>query len=233
MNASNPTLVAKGFRQSGAWVVHRRRLKEEIEACLAAPNPLPVNLSLPKHTATAPVLREFAYDQRYRGRHIPVVFMDGSKPPLFPIGCFYEQARPQALPESKILRVGLMSFRHPQLDYLVDLYITRNCELADEPTMAEEENLAFERTVAALSDPVLEPGGEMEAYHTGLEPMVVGFYRGVVQVLRERQRVGRPRRLLIRPRLYAPKGEMAEARHFDRTSPGADPNSYESCEPWW
>jgi hypothetical protein len=123
-----------------------------------------------------------------------------------------------------------MSFRHPELDYLVDLYITRNRELASEAAMADEEALAFDRTVEFFEDPSFDRGGVVYACHTGLEPMVVGFYRGVVQTLRTRVQKGLPRALSVVPLLY---GHEKTDPPFSPQSRGALLESYDQIEPWW
>lgn len=204
-------------------------LKRAIRNCLNRGVPHVINLSLPRHTVTTPVLRDFVYDRRYAGRSIPIVFSDGSSPPPFPVGCL-EDGEPPALPSDRTLHVGLMSFRHPELDYLVDLYVTRNTELADEPTMADEEQLSFDRTIELFRDPALDEGGEICAFHTGLEPMVVGFYRGIVRVLQDRRARGLPRTLVVRPCLYAGPRDDGP---FDCDSPGAKIESYDRGSPWW
>lgn len=208
-------------------------LRMEIRRHLRTGNPSAINLGIPRHTVIATVLRRFVYDRRYAGRFLPVIFTDGSRPPDFPIGCFDDGAWPAPSEETneQVLKLGLMSFRHPELDFLVDFYVTRNRELAEEPTMAEEEKLAYERTVEVLSDPVLNDGGEIWVFHTGREPMVVGFYRGVVSVLKDRRERGLPRTLVLWPHFYPrPKSDGP----FTPASPGAQLRFYRRAkEPWW
>lgn len=209
------------------WERRRKRLATEIESCLTGGIPSEINLSIPKHSVTAPVLRRFVYDERFRGRSIPIVFRDASRSQPFPISCFRFESKPANVPE--VAKIGLSSFRHPDMDYLVDLYLLRNKDLNDEVSMADEEALSFKRTVEVLSDPVLDKGGELGVFHTGLEPMIVGFYRGVVKVLQERIRRGLPRNLVITPWLY-PSGPSKD--RISPNSPGAKLDSYISAEYW-
>ena len=216
-------------RKSARWNRDRAGLMATIRGCLDAGNPPAVNLSVPRHSVTTGVLRAIAYDRGLRDRGLPVAFADGSRPPPFPLGALAELPAPGSRPEPVVL-VGLSSFRHPDLDYLIDHYLTRNKELNDESSMAASEEQTFRRAVELLSDPALDGGGQVWAFHTGLEPMVVGFYRGVVEVLRRRAGRGLPRRLWVLPHLYA-LDPVTGAVTPD--SPGAKLESYVVEQPWW
>lgn len=223
-------MAVRDHRQTEAgWNKKRADLESQIEGCLLKGVPSEINLSVPKHTATAPVLRRFAYNRSYQGREIPVVFRDSSRPTPFPVGCLNPVPSPTGARD--VIKIGLSSFRHPDMEFLIDLYLMRNRELNAEPSMAAEEKLTFHRTVELLSDPALNGGVEIWAIHTGLEPMIMGFYRGVVKILQERERRGLPRTLVIKPLLYAPEGESQ--KHPGPDSSGSDPNSYIVAEPWW
>jgi hypothetical protein len=174
--------------------------------------------------------RSLVYDPTLSKTTLPLVFKDGSIPVPFPVGCWAEPGEPPQSP--KALRVGLMSYRHPEMDYLIDLYVTRNKELADEVSMANEENVSFERTIEMFLDPVLNDGGEIIVLHTGLEPMVIGFYRGVVHVLRKREESGLPRRLVFRPALFQKQTGDGEGR-LSPKSRGAKIEDYDFTEAWW
>ena len=69
---------------------------------------------------------------------------------------------------------------------------------------AREEELSFLRAHAILSDTAFANGGQLFVYHTGLEPMVVGFYRAVVSVLAERRAAKTRKPLIVRPRFFRP-----------------------------
>lgn len=213
------------------WRREHRVLHDEIAKHLTTGVPQEVNLSLPRHGVATPVLHRFVYDPARAGQVVRIVFLDGSRVrPGFAVGCLTLSEPGLIAQKEPHLRVGLMSFRHPELDYLVDLYVTRNRELAEKPSMADEEQLAFARTVALLRDATFKDGGDIWAYHTGLEPMVIGFYRGVVQVLRERTEQKLPRTLVIRPFVYHGHKDKGP---FDRQSPGAQHQSYKAFDPWW
>lgn len=215
---------------AGRWDGRRASLYNLIRSCLERNEPSEVNLSVPRHSVTAPVLRTFAYDQTWRDRAIPIVFADHSRPRPFPIGRLEPGEPPPIESEEDVIKLGLGSFRHPELDYLVDLYVVRNRELSDELTMASAEELSYRRTVELLDDPALREGGRLWVYHTGLEPMVIGFYRGIVEILKARSRARLPRTLIVRPWLF---DRPPDHGPFTRDSPGAQPSSFISCEPWW
>jgi len=227
----------------------RQELAALVDSCLTRGVPHEVDLNVPRHYIAAPVLRDAAYNQAYRGKLLPVVFADGSHPPRFPVGVFTADGAPpnatkQTLlsRQANVIKLGTMSLRHPDLDYLVDLYVNRNKELAGDETNAEKERIAFDRTVKLFADPAVDRVGEVWVYHTGLEPMIVGFYRGVVEVLRTRRKAGK-RGLVFRPWLYAPQvgGFRTDADRDDDEagvryspdSPGAKAESYEPCDPWF
>jgi hypothetical protein len=205
------------------------RLLHDMEWCLRERKPAAVNLSVPRHAAITRALRKLVYDDvKYEGMELPIVFKDGSQPPAFPVGCLAE-LKPYDAPQHRIIYAGLMSMRHPEMDYLVDLYVTRNQELAKEATMADEEALAFERTVALLDITEFDDGAEVRVLHTGLEPMVVGFYRGVVEILRRREK-RKLRNLVIRSMFYM---REQSSPPFDAGSPGADLSNYDGNLLWW
>jgi len=210
------------------WDRRRAALAAEVVSCLTKSAPPEINLSIPRHTVTALVLRQFAYDPAYKNRSLPIVFADSSRSMAFPVGCL--SAGPTAPADGPVLRLGLCSDRHPDLDYVIDLYLMRNKDLGDEPNMAGEEALTFRRTVELLSDSAILNGAQIHVFHTGLEPMVVGFYRGVMTVLRERQRQKLPRTLVVTPWLYALPPTKTS---IGPQSPGAKLESYVTSPPWW
>ncbi len=230
----------------------RSALYAEIEGALGQPNPPQVNLQVPKHAVIGPVLRRIAFAAKYAGRAVPVVFTDGSRPPPFPAGQLAvsdeiaaEEKEELLKRANSVLKLGVMSMRHPELDYLVDLYVTRNTELSrEDDSAADKEALSYDRTVRTLSDPAIVNGGEIWVYQTGFEPMIVGFYRGVNEILK-RRRSARNQLLVVRPWLFchSPKRDYArdsvdkddsgDNPSYSPTSPGAQPQSYDPVLPWY
>ncbi len=220
-----PTSMKQELPKS--WQAARARLAHEIVSCLRHGNSSAVNLSIPKHTATAAILRQFAYDEQFASRSIPVVFSDGSRPTPFPVGVLLD-AEPHKSPVPEIL-LGLNSFRHADMDFLADLYLLTNVEIDRGADMAEEEQTAFDAAVRTLRDPAIRDGAIIRVLHTGLEPIVVGFYRGVIESLRWRQRNGLARSLTIIPCLFNQSPGLSP---FAPNSPGANLDSYIECKAW-
>lgn len=248
--AASPSLPKQSdqSRHSHFHTRQRKALAELIDSCLTRRVPAEVNLSIPRHGITGPVLREVAYRADYRGQVLPIVFTDSSHPPPFPAGILASDLKvPEETKEGllarqhTVLKVGTMSMRHPELDYLIDLYICRNMELArEDSTSADVEHLAFDRTFKFLLDPAIESVPEIWVYHTGFEPMNVGFYRGLARGLEERRTKGKAP-LMIRPWLYEPSGQQpqhednndAVRRRYSPESLGANAASYTPCTPWF
>ena len=212
------------------WTADAEQLIRQIDSNLAMPDCPPVNLSLYSHAATSLALHRLVYDARYQGKAFPIVYMDGSISKPFPIGTLSPDTAP-AYSDLPVLTVGLMSFRHPDLDFLVDYYVTRNRELADEVTMADEEELSFRRSSELLNDPAFRLGIHLRALHTGLEPMVVGFYRAVAVSLKEHVRKYHLRSLVVEPWILKP-GHRAVGGKIRADSPGAKLENYVACPVW-
>ena len=209
------------------WASSRSRLLSKMHAAVNASPPGYVNLSIPKHTITTPCLWDLVYEPALSGKALEVRWSDGSRSG-FPCG-FLPPGYPTGPMPQPRLRLGLMSFRHPELDYIVDLYACRNCELASLQSIAAEEAYAYQRACEVLCDAALAGGALVEVYHTGLEPMVVGFYRGAASVLAARLKRRMPRNLWLAPMFYI--GEPVK-RHLGPTSPGTDPGQYIRSKVW-
>ena len=209
------------------WVAARTRLLAEMQSALKAIPPRAVNLSIPKHAVTTPCLWEVTFDATLAGSSLDLRWRDGSRT-NFPCGVLPRDESVVAEPQIT-LRLGLMSFRHPELDFLVDLYACRNRELAVLRSMAAEEAYSYTRAREILLDPALDRPMFIEVYHTGLEPMVVGFYRGVSAAIKERVQKGLARDLWIRPMFYAGKPDN---KKLSTNSPGAKFENYSASKIW-
>lgn len=215
------------LQEPKGWSKARSSLLGEMLEALEAKPPRTVNLSIPKHAISTFCLWEITYDESLSGKKLSIRWNDGSGS-QFPCGVLPRGVSEQDVSEPT-LRLGLMSFRHPELDYIVDLYACRNRELASLRSMAAEEEYSFQRARSLLTDSMLELGALIEVYHTGLEPMVVGFYRGVVSVLVERVKRGLPRTLHLVPKYYV---GAPEREGLGPHSSGADPSHYLAGKVW-
>jgi hypothetical protein len=131
-----------------------------------------------------------------------VVYVDGSEATPFPVfglmAIHNDGARPAIAP----LRVALMSMRHLELDPEIDFCWFRNRDVSRTRTLAETDRFCFDTTLSQLHDSLALGDLEIHLYHTGFEPAVLGFYRGVVQVLRELRIQRSSRRLVVIPFYY-------------------------------
>ena len=213
-----------------SWLRDRADLLKRMRTCILTGSPARINLSVAKHSIFTHCLRQLVFnaDEEFKGKSLPLVFSDCSEPPPFPVGCFAPPQRVFGPEHAAALSLGLMSFRHPELDYLVDIYACRNLEIVMQQSMADEEAYAFGQAVRLLDAPEFE-GGVIDVYHTGLEPMVVGFYRGVVEVLRRRMESKRRRDFSVRPKYFRAKGTKT---HLTADSPGAKREDYIACDEW-
>ncbi len=147
-------------------------------------------------------------------QRLAIAYNDGSLGAPFPLRC-----RPAPPPvDSKVrrTRIGLNSGRHPGLDAHVDFYLLRSKEVDTLESYAEQEEEAFIRGRAVLTDDTWASGGVLDIFQTGLEPLVLGFYRAVVEVSLERAAQRMPP-LWIVPKVFRPadwffRGDEAERR---------------------
>ena len=116
---------------------------------------------------------------------IRIVYADGSEGRPFPIRCLC--LGPQVEDNEPPLRAVLMSMRHLDLDRVVDLAWFRNREVSKTRTLAETDEYCYQKTLDSLDAALKEGPLLLHMYHTGFEPAVIGFYRGVVEALRSEQ----------------------------------------------
>lgn len=145
-----------------------------------------VNFSNQPHSVIADALNEFVYknDPDEPEKHIRVIYMDGSEAEPFPLRCL---ATPLKYPEPGMeltpLKTSLISMRHLKMDERVDFAWFRNRMVSVARPFAETDAYCTERTMELL-DGITDEGLYIHLYQTGLETAVVGFYRGLVKVLK-------------------------------------------------
>lgn len=178
------------------------QLQAEIRKAVSHDPPLPVNLGRYRHGWLVRGLHGLVYGQSSSPRtrkEVRTTFTDGSETRPFPIDCL--PPPPPLDPKAYPLRVGLNSGRHPDMDQDVSLYLIRNHEVQQWETSAEQEEETFLRSMDFFQDPCWKEGGVIEMYHTGLEPLVLGFYRAVVEVACLRHQQDLPR-LQVVPKIF-------------------------------
>jgi len=130
------------------------------------------------------VLREFVASPGPR-LNVPVSYRDGSRARPFPLRCLPLHGRGSDQ-EERVLRFALLSIRHLAMDVEVDGAWFRNTDISRLRPAGETDALAYELSRRQLlrlatGQPLL-----MYLYQTGMEPVVVGFYRALTEHLLER-----------------------------------------------
>jgi hypothetical protein len=83
-----------------------------------------------------------------------------------------------------VLRLALMSLRHPEQDPLVDGVWLRNRMISQDRPRGQTDDLVYELSRSQLADLTRGSPITIHLYQTGLEPAVGGFYRAVTDALR-------------------------------------------------
>ena len=223
-------------KQPHFWGEQSQKLIDIMRSSIVTKSNTSINLSVYKHHIITLALRAIAYDRELEGEHLRIIFSDGSQPTQFPCGVlqFDDNNTPrnaEITQKESITKIGLMSLRHPEMDYLVDFYAIENREIAMLDSIAAEESLAYDTALDLLKSTELSNGGEIWLYHTGLEPVVIGFYRAIVATLSWRKEQGFAQNLIVRPWIFMAAG--APNKLYDRESPGASEFNYSELPCWW
>lgn len=142
------------------------------------------------HDVITEVLNEFVFapgNGRLQPAEVRVVYADGSEAEPFPVFALQRSH----LPKSDVapVRAALMSMRHLLLDADIDFCWFRNREVSKSRTLAEADEFCLKATLAQLQTSLAVGPLLLHLFHTGFEPAVIGFYRGLVRTL---ERSGRP-----------------------------------------
>lgn len=183
-----------------------------------------VNLSEVPHMIITKALHSMVYENPKKVDNqdvaINIVYTDGSQARPFPL--FYLKLRDseemKALCEQKPMRIGMISMRHPEMDSLIHQYWFRNIEVSQPGmTSAEVDELCYQITLRKLADIYrLNKPVRIAFYQTGFQAPLVGFWRAVVEFLKEGQ--GKPPMLEIIPYFYQKRLQ--------------NEGQYEHGEPW-
>ncbi|MFO1372945.1 MAG: hypothetical protein U1F42_11355 [Candidatus Competibacteraceae bacterium] len=163
-----------------------------------------------QHDVIAEVLNELVFvpqGQSAQPLSLRVVYADGSEAQLFPLFCLPRITSRQRQGSAPPLRVALMSMRHLELDPEIDFCWFRNRDVSRTRTLAETDQFCFDTTLSQLRDSLALGDLIIHLYHTGFEPSVIGFYRGVVQTLLELRARQSKTTLAVVPFYY--RGETA------------------------
>ena len=133
-------------------------------------------------------------------QNVQFAFEDGSISDSFPLYAMVETKPKEKLPSVK---VALISNRHFELDSIVETCIIRNSEISrlEEATIAEQEKLSFDIAGKFFQEVIEKTGGvQIELYHTGLEPAVIGTYRALLSILLKKGNRGK---IIVTPKVKA------------------------------
>jgi len=181
-----------------------KMLRDQILHALQANAPIIIG-SEAKHDVITEVLHEFVFvtENHIRRNDLRIAYVDGSEAEAFPICCL-----PRRMIHSNadsILRSALMSMRHLEMDALVDFYWFRNRGVSQSRTLAETDAFCFKETLTQLRESLEGGTAHLHLYHTGFEPAVLGFYRGLVHTLLVQIELSHPSALAVTPQYYRGK----------------------------
>lgn len=185
----------KGPKQHSANV-----LRKQIQNALQSGEPVSFGNQAP-HDVIAEVLNEFVFvpvDQEISPVNLRVMYADGAEAEPFPLFCLPKPQESERLTVDP-LRVALMSMRHLEMDPQIDFCWFRNREVSRTRTLSETDQFCFSTTIEQLSDSLQLGELRLNLFHTGFEPAVIGFYRGVVHKLLDIHRQGNKQKLSITP----------------------------------
>lgn len=177
-------LAIEFFGHKGKKQHLARILEGQIRQALQTGEPVNFGNQAP-HDVITEVLHRFVFvppGEMVQPVKMRVVYVDGSEAEPFPLFCLplpTNQTNSPVFP----LRVALMSMRHLELDSEIDYYWFRNRDVSRTRTLAETDQFCFDTTKIQLKDSLALGDLDIHLYHTGFEPAVVGFYRGVVRAL--------------------------------------------------
>ena len=156
-----------------------------------------VDVSNQSHNTIVETLHDFVYSEYIQDApvlKIDIVYSDGSRSKNFPLHCLPQRGNTphSALQNAPSLRASLISMRHLEMDMLVDIAWLLNKDVADSlkngearKKLATVEMFSYQQTLQQLH--TLLTGGSLKIhlFQTGFQPVVIGFYRALIEVLRE------------------------------------------------
>lgn len=167
-----------------------------------------VNLSEVPHRIITNALHFMAYENPKQVDNqevsVNIVYTDGSQARPFPLFCLKprDSGEMYELCQKKPIRIGMISMRHSEMDSIIHQYWFRNIEVSQPGmTKAETDELCYQITLRKLADIYrLNKPVRIAFYQTGFQEPLIGFWRAVVEFLKEGQ--GKPPVLEIIPYFY-------------------------------
>jgi hypothetical protein len=112
---------------------------------------------------------------------VRVIYRDGSEAQTFPLQSL--RLGEEITEVYSVVRVALMSMRHPEMDSGVDAAWFRNRIISIVRPSSETDEVAYDISRTQLLQIIARGPVCLNLYQTGFEPAVVGFYRAVVHHL--------------------------------------------------
>jgi hypothetical protein len=163
----------------------------------------PVDLSTPPHRELTEALHRVVYHPG-PPTQMQVEYGDGSRGKAFPVHVLSLPPDGLKWVSGPALHLGTLTFRHVDYDDYVDLYLLRDRETRSLRNDEIEER-AYTRMQEVLRDPRLAGATCLRLYQTGLEPLVVGAYRALVDHLRQRPGRDQASPLIVQPVFFLRK----------------------------
>jgi len=163
-----------------------------------------INFSNQPHMVVADALNEFVYKEKpdEPEKLIRVVYMDGSESEPFFLRCLTKPNDLNTGQDLPIVKAALISMRHLEMDEKIDFAWFRNRKVSVARPFAETDSYCTARTMELLKK-IENKALHLHLYQTGLETAVVGFYRGLVRVLKERRKRSETPPLRVVPYYYS------------------------------
>jgi len=188
-------------------------LREEIQWALESGQG--VNFSNPPHVVITEILHEYVYGQSDEGQRLVRVFYnDGSEGKPFPLFALSRRSSEEAktIFDAKPVRASLISMRHLDMDAKVDMAWFSNQQASRSRPFAETDAFCYQRTMEQLQQ--LKNPIQLRLYQTGLQPAVVGFYRALVEWLKEQEQKDLPPKLVVVPMYFHWSGDYSEGKSW-------------------
>lgn len=179
-----------------------------------------LNFSDMRDAITAETLYALAHSPDFgpSGIMVPIIYADGSRAADFPIGCLRPRQENELaiLQDEWIWRIGMISGRHPELDWLVNFYWLNNILISRPVTAAETDDLTYRLSREQFEKRRSRPW-RFRFYLTGLEPALVGFLRALTEELVLGQ--GQPTRIEMLPRYFDPAQRLLREARITKVEP--------------
>lgn len=167
----------------------------------------PVNFSNQPHDISTEVLNEVAYkNESQAAGMIRIIYADGSEGEAFPLFALAKQPDEVVMKivSHAPLRIALVSMRHLELDGAIDMSWYRNREASQSRTLSEADRFCYQYSLIELDEVFSlsrKRGGlNIHIYHTGFEPAVIAFYRGLANKFLSE--TGKDHRVVVTPFYY-------------------------------